>query len=90
MKQSYNPYDNVLKVVQDAAAILGYSDSDIEAIKYPERELKVPFRSGWMTGRHMYSRGTGSNTPLPEVLQKEAFVSIRTSMQTKYARSLHG
>lgn len=41
MKQSYNPYDNVLKVVQDAAAILGYSDSDIEAIKYPERELKV-------------------------------------------------
>ena len=41
MTQSYNPYDNVLKVVQDAAAILGYSDSDIEAIKYPERELKV-------------------------------------------------
>ena len=41
MKQSYNPYDNVLKVVQDAATILGYSDSDIEAIKYPERELKV-------------------------------------------------
>ena len=41
MKQSYNPYDNVLKVVQDAAAILAYSDSDIEAIKYPERELKV-------------------------------------------------
>lgn len=41
MEQNYNPYDNVLKVVQDAAAILGYSDSDIEAIKYPERELKV-------------------------------------------------
>ena len=41
MKQTYNPYDNVLKVVQDAAEILGYSDSDIEAIKYPERELKV-------------------------------------------------
>ena len=37
----YNPYDNVLKVVKEAADILGYSDSDIEAIKYPERELKV-------------------------------------------------
>lgn len=41
MSQSYNPYDNVLKVVDDAAAMLGYSESDIEAIKYPERELKV-------------------------------------------------
>lgn len=37
----YNPYDNVLKVVKEAADILGYTDSDIEAIKYPERELKV-------------------------------------------------
>lgn len=41
MEKAYNPYDNVLKVVKEAADILGYSDSDIEAIKYPERELKV-------------------------------------------------
>lgn len=41
MSKTYNPYDNVLKVVQDAADILGYTTSDIEAIKYPERELKV-------------------------------------------------
>lgn len=41
MGQQYNPYDNVLKVVKEAADILGYSDSDIEAIKFPERELKV-------------------------------------------------
>ena len=41
MNQTYNPYDNVLQIVQQAADILGYSDSDIEAIKYPERELKV-------------------------------------------------
>lgn len=41
MNQTYNPYDNVLQVVQQAADILGYSDSDIEAIKFPERELKV-------------------------------------------------
>lgn len=39
--QGYNPYDNVLKVMDDAAALLGYSSSDIEALKYPERELKV-------------------------------------------------
>ena len=41
MKQSYNTADNVRKAVQDAAAFLGHSDSDITAIKYPERELKV-------------------------------------------------
>lgn len=41
MAKAYNPYDNVLKVVKDAADILGYSESEIEAIKYPERELKV-------------------------------------------------
>lgn len=40
-KKSYNPYDNVLSVVQNAASILGYSQSDYEAIIYPERELKV-------------------------------------------------
>lgn len=41
MGQTYNPYDTVLKVVKEAADILGYTASDIEAIKYPERELKV-------------------------------------------------
>lgn len=41
MSKVYNPYDNVLKVVDHAAEILGYNPSDIEAVKYPERELKV-------------------------------------------------
>lgn len=41
MNTVYSPYDNVLKVVKGAADLLGYSESDIEPIKYPERELKV-------------------------------------------------
>lgn len=41
MADKYNPYDNVLKIVKQAAEILGYEESDYEAIKYPERELKV-------------------------------------------------
>ena len=41
MAEKYNPYDNVLKVVKQAAEILGYEESDYEAIKYQERELKV-------------------------------------------------
>lgn len=40
-KAAYNPYDNVLSVVKNAAGILGYSPSEYEAINYPERELKV-------------------------------------------------
>ena len=38
---AYNPYENVLKVMDEAAQILGYSESHIEPLKYPERELKV-------------------------------------------------
>ncbi len=37
----YNPYDNVLQVVENAAKILGYAPQDYEALKYPERELQV-------------------------------------------------
>jgi glutamate dehydrogenase (NAD(P)+) len=38
---NYNPYDNVLRIIKQAADVLGYQESDYEAIKYPERELKV-------------------------------------------------
>ncbi len=48
--KTYNPYDNVLKVVQEAADILGYDASDIEAIKYPERELIVSLPVGMDDG----------------------------------------
>jgi len=41
MAKPYNPYDNVLSVIKEAATRLGYSPSDYEAINYPERELKV-------------------------------------------------
>lgn len=38
---SYNPYDNVLATVENAAHILGYKPAEYEAVKYPERELSV-------------------------------------------------
>lgn len=38
---SYNPYQNMLNVVERAATLLGYKPSEYEALKYPERELKV-------------------------------------------------
>ncbi len=41
MGKEYNPYDNVIATIEKAASILGYEHNDYEAIKYPERELKV-------------------------------------------------
>jgi glutamate dehydrogenase (NAD(P)+) len=41
MSKSYNPYDDVLSILAKTAKMLGYEESDYEAIKYPERELKV-------------------------------------------------
>ena len=41
MGKEYNPYESVLKTIRNAGEILGYSDSLVEAISYPERELKV-------------------------------------------------
>ena len=38
---SYNPYDNVLATVENAANILGYKPAEYEAVKYPEKELSV-------------------------------------------------
>lgn len=39
--KSYNPYDNMLAVLEEAAHNLNLPANDYAAIKYPERELKV-------------------------------------------------
>ncbi|MEA4822993.1 MAG: Glu/Leu/Phe/Val dehydrogenase [Clostridiaceae bacterium] len=41
MAATYNPYENMLNVLEKAAGMLGLAESDYEALKYPERELKV-------------------------------------------------
>ena len=40
---TYNPYDNVITVIRDAAGRLGLEENDYVSIMYPERELKVSF-----------------------------------------------
>ena len=37
----YNPYEQVLEVMDKAAGMLGLERKDYEALRYPERELKV-------------------------------------------------
>jgi len=38
---NYNPYDNVLATIENAARILGYAPAEYEHLKYPERALQV-------------------------------------------------
>jgi len=41
MNKAYNPYDNMLEVLEKAAKMLNLPERDYVAVKYPERELKV-------------------------------------------------
>ncbi len=38
---AYDPYQNVLQVLDTAGKMLGYAPSEYETLKHPERELKV-------------------------------------------------
>lgn len=39
----YNPYENMLKVLESAAKLAKVAEGDYAVLKYPERELKVSF-----------------------------------------------
>jgi glutamate dehydrogenase (NAD(P)+) len=41
MIKKYNPYNEVVDTIEEAAKMLGLEKRDYEIIKYPERELKV-------------------------------------------------
>lgn len=39
--EKYNPFDNFLKVLEEAARIAGIPEQEYDFLRYPERELKV-------------------------------------------------
>lgn len=41
MNNDYNPYNNMLEVLEKAAEMLGLEEKEYITVKYPERELKV-------------------------------------------------
>jgi glutamate dehydrogenase/leucine dehydrogenase len=41
MKNKYEPYEQVVKMIDDTASTMGLHESDYIALKYPERELAV-------------------------------------------------
>ena len=41
MEKTYNPYENMLHVLESAAKMLGLEEEEYVVLKYPERELRV-------------------------------------------------
>ena len=41
MSDTYDPYQDVLQIIEDCAKECGYERDDYIALSYPERELKV-------------------------------------------------
>ena len=41
MDNNYNPYQDLIKILDKVAGMLGYEESDYSILKYPERELQV-------------------------------------------------
>ena len=80
----YNPYENMLHVLDKAAEVLGCPRNDYEFVRYPERELTVSIPVT------MYSPATAYSTPPHAAQQKAASVSIRSPMKTKSKPLLHG
>lgn len=40
-KNTYNPYENMLAVLDEAASRLGLKEADYITLRYPEREMIV-------------------------------------------------
>ena len=60
----YNPYENMLNTLDVAAEKLGYSRSEYEVLRHPERELKVAVPLQLDNGEGSpYTKVTVANTP---------------------------
>lgn len=73
---NYNPYENMLHVLDKAAEVLGYKKNDYEFVRYPERELTVSIPITMDDGHVEVFRGTGYSTIQPAARQKAVSASI--------------
>lgn len=80
---SYNPYDNVLATVENAANILGYKPAEYEAVKYPERELSVSVPVRMDDGSVKVFKGIAFNILRYAAPQRAESVIIKMSILTK-------
>ena len=80
----YNPYENMLNTLDVAAEKLGYSRSDYEVLRHPERELKVAVPLQLDNGDVRVYEGYRANTPHYAAALKVVFASIQIPMKTKF------
>lgn len=80
---NYNPYENMLDVLDRAAEVLGYKKEDYAFVRYPERELTVSIPIRMDDGHVEVFPATGCSIPLPGALPRVASVSIPSPMKTK-------
>jgi glutamate dehydrogenase (NAD(P)+) len=82
MKQ-YNPYENMLSVLEKAAQKLELQANDYETIKYPERELKVSIPVKTDDGKIRVFEGYRVQHSSSRAPVKEEYGTILTSISTK-------
>ena len=78
MSRQYDPYENVVAVMEEAMNIGGIDKRMFEIIKNPQRETKVTFLWRWMTEVLRYLKDTESSIQISEDRSKEVYVITRT------------
>ena len=80
----YNPYENMLNTLDVAAEKLGYSRSEYEVLRHPERELKVAVPLQLDNGEVRVYEGYRCQHSTLRGSAKVVFASILTPTKTKF------
>ena len=64
MAKGYNPYQEMLEVLDQAAKKLGLEEKDYVQLKYPEREVKVAIPVEMDDGSIQVLKVTGYSIPV--------------------------
>lgn len=80
---NYNPYENMLHVLDRAAEKLGLSRNEYEFVRYPERELTVSLPITMDDGHVAVFSGYRVQHSTARGAAKGAFVSIQSRMKMR-------
>ena len=81
---TYNPYENMLNTLDVAAEKLGYTRSEYEVLRHPERELKVAVPLQLDNGEVRVYEGYRCQHSTLRAVLKVVFASIQIPMKTKF------
>lgn len=83
MSDTYDPYQDVLQIIEDCAKECGYERDDYIALSYPERELKVAIPIEMDDGSIQVLKAIVCSIPLHGALPKAESAITRMSTLTK-------